>query len=409
MAMKWSYTIIASKIDDKEARLKLRVYFGSNIVDFNIGLRVELSKWNTDAQRSKSNVTHGKRKVPANYINREIQKYIDTAERLFYQYEGENTIPTKTQFKKDFNVALQRTPDASDSIVKVLDRFMRAESAINQWGDGTIRHFSVLGRRMNTYSSNAELSDIDTSWLEGFVRFLVYDAKLSNATVRDYLKRLRWFLNWCVEHGERVPTDYKSFSPRLTVIRNPVIFLTWDELMTVYHAEMPTEYLERTRDLFCLSCFTSLRFSDVQSLKPENVTDDHIEIVTQKTSDALRIELNDYSREILRKYNNNLPKLSNQKMNKYIKEVGMVCGLNAPIMLSTMRAGKRVDTTSPKWRLMTTHTGRRTFICNALALGIPADVVMKWTGHKDYDAMRPYIDIADEVKRESMERFNVSK
>ena len=50
--------------------------------------------------------------------------------------------------------------------------------------------------------------------------------------------------------------------------------------------------------------------------------------------------------------------------------------------------------------------GRRTFICNALALGIPAQVVMKWTGHSDYKAMKPYIDIADDIKANAMNKFN---
>ena len=51
-------------------------------------------------------------------------------------------------------------------------------------------------------------------------------------------------------------------------------------------------------------------------------------------------------------------------------------------------------------------TGRRTFICNALALGIPPQVVMKWTGHSDYKAMKPYIDIADDIKANAMSKFN---
>ena len=54
----------------------------------------------------------------------------------------------------------------------------------------------------------------------------------------------------------------------------------------------------------------------------------------------------------------------------------------------------------------TTHAGRRTFICNALSLGIPAQVVMKWTGHSDYKAMKPYIDIADDIKANAMNKFN---
>ena len=43
---------------------------------------------------------------------------------------------------------------------------------------------------------------------------------------------------------------------------------------------------------------------------------------------------------------------------------------------------------------------------NALSLGIPPNVVMKWTGHSDYSSMKPYIDIVDDIKATSMTKFN---
>lgn len=46
------------------------------------------------------------------------------------------------------------------------------------------------------------------------------------------------------------------------------------------------------------------------------------------------------------------------------------------------------------------------WLVHALSLGIAPDVVMKWTGHADYKAMRPYIDIVDSIKAESMTKFN---
>ena len=60
----------------------------------------------------------------------------------------------------------------------------------------------------------------------------------------------------------------------------------------------------------------------------------------------------------------------------------------------------------PKYELVGIHCGRRTFICTALSKGIPPSVVMKWTGHSDYKAMKPYIDIADEVKSSYMKQFD---
>ncbi len=56
--------------------------------------------------------------------------------------------------------------------------------------------------------------------------------------------------------------------------------------------------------------------------------------------------------------------------------------------------------------LIGTHTGRRTVIVNALSLGITPNIVMKWTGHSDYKAMKPYIDIVDSIKASSMTKFD---
>ena len=57
-------------------------------------------------------------------------------------------------------------------------------------------------------------------------------------------------------------------------------------------------------------------------------------------------------------------------------------------------------------QLVGTHTGRRTFIVNALSLGITPNIVMKWTGHSDHKAMKPYIDIVDSIKASSMTKFD---
>ena len=54
---------------------------------------------------------------------------------------------------------------------------------------------------------------------------------------------------------------------------------------------------------------------------------------------------------------------------------------------------------------LTPRIHRRTFICFALSSGIPPQVVMKWTGHSDYKAMKPYIDIAEKTKANAMALF----
>lgn len=255
----------------------------------------------------------------------------------------------------------------------------------------------------------------DEKGLTSYVTYLRETKKMRNSTIGKQLGFLKWFLRWATAKEYNSNNAFATFRPKLKSTEKRVIFLTWDELMTVYNFDIPEskQYLARVRDVFCFCCFTSLRYSDVFNLKRSDIKGDSIQITTVKTSDSLTIELNKYSQAILDKYsdtpfigNKALPVISNQRMNDYIKELGELCGIDEPQSVTYYVGNKRVDEVYPKYELLGTHAGRRTFICNALSLGIPAQVVMKWTGHSDYKAMKPYIDIADKIKVEAMNKFN---
>jgi site-specific recombinase, phage integrase family len=168
--------------------------------------------------------------------------------------------------------------------------------------------------------------------------------------------------------------------------------------------------LERGRDVFLFQSFTGLRYSDFFNLRRSDIKGDHIEVTTVKTSDSLIIELNDHSKAILEKYKDvefendkALPVITNQKMNDYLKELAEVAEINEPVRQTYYKGNERIDEVAPKYALLGTHAGRRTFISNALALGILPQVVMKYS---DYKAMKPYIDIADDIKANAMSKFN---
>ena len=238
---------------------------------------------------------------------------------------------------------------------------------------------------------------------------------MRNSTIGKQLGFLKWFIRWALKKGYHQNIAFETFKPKLKNTPKKVIFLTWDELNKLKSCNIPQnkQYLERVRDVFLFCCFTGLRYSDVYNLRTSDVKADHIEITTVKTADSLVIELNNHSKAILEKYkdvhfegNKVLPVISNQKMNDYLKELGELAEINEPIRETYYKGNQRIDEVTPKYALLGTHAGRRTFICNALALGIPAQVVMKWTGHSDYKAMKPYIDIADDIKANEMSRFN---
>ena len=294
------------------------------------------------------------------------------------------------------------------------DLFVKECRLQNNWAESTSKKFATVKNHLNEF--NAALS-FDTFTEEGMKDYVDFLRKkdMRNSSVSKQIAFLKWFLRWCTKKGYCHNTAYEDFNPKLKSAPKKVIFLTNDELNKLKTVEIPhnKQYLERVRDVFLFCCFSGLRYSDVYNLKRSDVKPDHIEITTVKTADSLIIELNNHSKAILEKYKDihfedhkALPVISNQKMNVYLKELGELAEINDPVRETFYKGSKRIDIVTPKYALLGTHAGIRTFICNALALGIPAQVVMKWTGHSDYKAMKPYIDIADNIKANAMSRFN---
>lgn len=132
-----------------------------------------------------------------------------------------------------------------------------------------------------------------------------------------------------------------------------------------------------------------------------------------KTSDSITIELNKVTTEILQKYKDSifiddkaLPVMPNQTMNRNLKELCRLASITDPIRVTTYKGNLRHDEVKEKWQLIGTHTGRRTFIVNALSLGVPVAILMKWTGHAAYSSMKPYIDIVDSAKASEMTKLD---
>lgn len=417
---KWYHIFFPDKEKGKDdGKLRLRVRWGSNIIAFNLGYRVDISKWSYDTQRCKNNTTHGKKKIAASIINREINRYETALETILYRYEKENTIPTKQQLKDELSMAIRgtvkQTKTSTSDFNNAYNTFTQEMGFQNSWTTATFQKFATLKNHLDDYCQDLTFDELNEDGLANFVAHLRDGANLRNSTIKKNLAFLKWFLRWSLSKGYTSIRDFETFSPKLKDTEKKVIYLEWDELMAVYNFHFPAnkQYLEKVRDVFCFCCFTSLRYSDAANLKRHNIFDDHIEITTIKTGDPLHIELNDYSREILDKYkdvrfegNKALPVISNQKMNLYIKEMGYVCGIDSPVNITYYRGSQRIDEVYPKYELLGTHCGRRTFICNALMLGISPEVVMKWTGHSDYKSMKPYIDIADSAKAKAMDLFN---
>ena len=402
--------------------IRMRVVFAGQRIEFTTGYRIDTAKWDADKQKVKNGCTN-KLKQSASEINTDLLRQYTEIQNVFKEYEVQDILPTVKQIKDAFNARMRKqsaevkeagTEDPTISFWEAFGLFVKECRLQNNWAESTSKKFATVKNHLNEF--NAALS-FDTFTEEGMKDYVDFLRKkdMRNSSVSKQIAFLKWFLRWCTKKGYCHNTAYEDFNPKLKSAPKKVIFLTNDELNKLKTVEIPhnKQYLERVRDVFLFCCFSGLRYSDVYNLKRSDVKPDHIEITTVKTADSLIIELNNHSKAILEKYKDihfedhkALPVISNQKMNVYLKELGELAGINDPVRETFYKGSKRIDIVTPKYALLGTHAGRRTFICNALALGIPAQVVMKWTGHSDYKAMKPYIDIADNIKADAMSRFN---
>lgn len=416
-----SIFLLDKEKDKPDAKLRLRIKWDENTVAFNVGFRIDIDKWSTEAQRCNSNTIHGKKKIHSSVINKEIQRFEQASEDTFYFFEQKKEVPSADEFRDEFNKRIGKVTRSEKTLFDCHNEFMIEKGKESQWTESTYKEHMTIRRHLLDFAPKLEFSDLNEKGISMYVDYMLnmeVNSKkkgLKNTSIRKNLDNLRWFLRWASEKGYNHEMAFESFQPKLKTVENKVIFLDWDELMKVYNFQIPEnkKHLDKVRDVFCFCCFTSLRYSDVANLKRTDIFDTHISVTTIKTNDSLRIELNDYSKEILEKYKNEtfekniaLPVITNQKMNTYLKELGEICEINSPVSITYYKGSQRIDEVHPKYELLGTHAGRKTFICNALMLGIAPQVVMKWTGHADYKAMKPYIDIADAAKQQAMSLFN---
>ena len=265
---------------------------------------------------------------------------------------------------------------------------------------------------------NLLMDDITGSTLDEYQNFLIEEGYKNN-TIDNHLSYFKQILKWANEkgylkHGDEV---LKHKTPKLEQSKPKAVnFLTWDEFEKLYNYKFSEgeENLELTRDRFCFACVTSLRHSDMVILKKADFDDydnpTSFSFVSKKTHDSLTIFLNKYSKELYQKYKDiptrdglMFPPRSNQKMNDKLKIIAERLGFTRDITKMQFCGKTRIDDTHRLCDVIATHTARRTFVVHTLEMGWSPQLVMSYTGHEDYDSLKPYIALTDKTRKHMME------
>lgn len=366
-----------------------------------------LKDWKTKTQRIKPNL----KSETYNY-HLEYNKIIDEMEaklKELFRY----CLLNKIEVTKDLIIekleAKSNVYNVEHSFFKYFDLFLEKNKVSK--ATRTITAYTTVRNFLEEFENNTEYVmnwySIDILFFERFELYAFKQKKISNNYFSKIISILKTFMNWAFEKGYHENIEYKKMKAAEHEIE--VIYLTMDELMHLYNFDFESQKLKRVRDIYCFGCFTGLRYSDIKNLKPSNIKDSFIEMTIQKTRTiAHKIPLTKFSKAILEKYIETpfypLPVISNQKFNEYLKECAKVAKIDSEVQITRFIGSERIDKILPKYELITSHTARKTFVTNSLILGVNQMVVRNITGHKKESSFRKYVKIAEDHKRNEMEK-----
>lgn len=188
--------------------------------------------------------------------------------------------------------------------------------------------------------------EITTVFIQNFYQFLRSKYKSGNNNAMKTIQHLRAIFFYIKNSGEYFPDPFANF--KISFEKKERSFLTKAELIALYNKKLPSERLERVRDIFLFCSYTGLSYSDLQNLTKEKIRtniDGHLWIMAtrNKTGVPYKVRLLDIPIAILKKYEylqeygELLPIISNQKMNEYLSEITNICGINKRITSHTAR------------------------------------------------------------------------
>jgi len=388
------FWIYATRAVNNKTNIYIRLTLNGQRVNISLKRKVDVTTWNTKTQRADG--TSKVSKALNLYLN-EVQSNIY---RTYEQLKSENIPFTSQSIKARFLGESQRHYYFQDLIE------YHNEKMQHKLHRNTLRQYKTSQRYMLSFiesefnKADIALSELNYGFIIGFEDFLRSyvpkpgQPKIGNNTAMKHIKRLRRMITlaYRMEWLDRDP--FVNF--KMKIEKKEREFLTSDELQSIEDLTSSIERLIVVRDLFIFSCYTGISYSDIVELTGDNIVigiDGNPWIMADrvKTGTPFKIPLLLRAEALIDKYkvhprtqisNSLLPKLSNQKLNSYLKEIADLCGIN---------------------KNLTFHMARHTFATTVtLSNGVPIETVSKLLGHTKLATTQIYARVVEKKVSEDM-------
>ena len=233
----------------------------------------------------------------------------------------------------------------------------------------------------------------------------------ATSTIKLFLNKIKSVCYHFEDEGERISPYVRQLTKNIVSKKKEEIFLTIDEIETIKGLKLEDKYLDNARDWLVLSFYMGQRYADFMRLTKKNIHDDGtIRLTQQKTGVKVKIAITPMEQAIIDKYNGFPKPLSNALYNQRIKQVCKLAGLNEMIPTIKNKAktsgAKSMATEKPKYELVSSHIGRRSFVTHFYGKMSTADI-MSQTGHKTEKIFFEYLNEARDFDVEAVRKSKI--
>ncbi|MBN2699276.1 MAG: site-specific integrase [Bacteroidales bacterium] len=342
----------------KDRPVFMVISFNGNRIGMSTGIKTDMEWWDPVRQRVREE--HRDSVV----LNLKLDSLEKTAFATWNAMASLSGDPGITEFR---NLFRKLSPGVSMSFFDLFYQYMR--EAGQKWKYSTYNSVRTIYKQLREFEvvNDYPLSfnRIDRKFLDLFVEFYRDKGNSRNTTIKA-VNILVMFLNWSADKGYNIFKDFREFKSILgeqDFSESKKIFLSKDALLKIESFSTTDRKVQRIRDLFCLMCYTGLKYSELQNLKKEDIVRDRI-IVQPDHKRNRSIPLDNRSRRVLKEFENRyfrngkaFPQMSISTFNKYLR---MLCE-QAGIYKTINDSGAL-----PKCREITVGVARNTFLAHTM-------------------------------------------
>ena len=358
-------------------------------------------------------LTYSKKELKYQIYNQQLKNLQNSVDTYIIRCELDNLIPTQSgyrNYKKTGEIfTTQKKPDKNKSILELLNDFIN-EKKVELNNRQSYKDYISLKNSIIDFSKNInkklDFNIITKNLIYQYRNFLSekhpeYKTKgnMNDNTINKRISSLKGFLKWVEKKGLYQFND-DVYEIRIKKYRPKKIALTRDEIKMLENIHPDKENWQKILDVFIISCFMGLRYSDLVTFsKGEFVEKNgnlHYTKWNEKTETEIDIVITPTAKKLLKKYDYDLPIFTNQYYDRMLKEIFKHYGLfQEKIKITKKSNGKITTEMIEKYKLIGSHTARRTFITMLINHNVPLNTIMRATGHKKLETLMLYIKETD--------------